>query len=459
MKMLTKALWVCLAIEITGAAVFIVTWLREPIPPRPDLSHYHPATSDEIRSLENEVLGNGRAENWLALGRMYLYFGLFPEAEYCCQQAAYLDANSFAAFYWWGVALNQLGETSQAIEQFRHALPLAGNQETDPDAQASCWYGIGRNYLRQEDIVNAERAFRKAGNYLPARNQLIRILVRSQRAAEALPMLDELVVRYPKESSYYQLRSRAREQLGDMDGAFEDRTRVERAPDRLRSDAIIALLQLEAGKVGLYRELQKSARLLARNPQEAVMRLRELLDMEWRLELAGFLVEAELRIGNAQQAADLLKTMMERDGESTERLEQLAYSYRWLNKHDLAFELRKRVARIRHVQTVHSDLGQDFHDRGKPELARKHRALAKMTGGILAFRDNRISEATSELQQAIQLDKELPNAWYYLAECYRVRGETTKAIQAYRDCLKADTNHGRARSRLSRLTQSRGKTK
>jgi len=82
-KLLPKFLGGCVAIKIVGAVVFIVVWLRQPIPPRPDLSHYHPATSIEIRALEKMVFDEGTAENWLALGKTYLFFGLFPEAEYC----------------------------------------------------------------------------------------------------------------------------------------------------------------------------------------------------------------------------------------------------------------------------------------------------------------------------------------------------------------------------------------
>lgn len=456
--MLTKILWFCLAVEAAGAAAFSVMWLTEPIPPRPDLSHYHPATSDEIRSLEKKVLDNGTAENWLTLGKMYLLFGLFPEAEYCCNKTAYLDSTSFGALYWWGVAFNQLGETSQAIDKFRQALPLAENQAGDPDAAARCWYGIGRNYLRQEDVAHAENAFREAADFLPARHQLIRILVRSQRAAEAIPMLDDLTVRYPNESTFYQLRAVARDQLGDKDGAFEDRSRVERVSNSLKSDSIIAQLQMEAGQVGLYRELRECDRLLAQNPQEAVTRLRKLLAAQWRTELAGLLVEAEMRIGNAQQAVDLLKKMMACEGTTAEQLEQHANGYRWLSKGDIAFQLRKRASQMRHIKTVHANLGRDYLKQGKTELARKHRALARMTDGIAAFREDQISEASSVLQQALGLNKELPNAWYYLAECHRVRRETAQAIEAYRNCLKADANHGRARSRLSRLTKSRAKT-
>lgn len=454
MKMLTRLLLACVAIEILVAVLFVVAWLRDPVPSRSGLAHYHPATADEIRSLEKTVRDSSTAENWLTLGKAYLAAGFFPPGEYCCEQAARDDSASFEALYWWGVALNQLGETSQAIEKFRQALPLADDHTFINDARARCWYGIGRNLLRQEDAANAEAAFRKAGDYLPARRQLIRILVRADRGSEAILILDELVSRYPNESSFYQLRARAREQTGDTAGAFEDRTHVERAPDRLRSDSIIAELQFEFGAIGLNRQLGNCSRLTAEQPQQAVTCLRELLSAEWRTELAVTLVEAEMRIGNAQQAVDLLNELMQRDGTTPERLAQLAYGHRWLGQDEISFKLLQRAAQLMHIKSVHDGLSQAYLARGESKLSGRHRALASMTGGIAAFRENRIREASTQLQQALQLDSELSNGWFYLAECHRVQGQVDDALDALTQCLQIDQNHGRARSRLSRLTGS-----
>ncbi|MGZ0165448.1 MAG: tetratricopeptide repeat protein [Planctomycetales bacterium] len=458
MKMLTKLLQACIAIEILGAAFFVVVWLRDPVPPRSNLAHYHPATADEIRSLEETVRDSGAAENWLTLGKAYLAAGFFPHGEYCCEQAARDadsdDAASFETLYWWGVALNQLGDTSQAIERFRQALPFADDHTSVNDAPARCWYGIGRNLLRQEDAANAEAAFRKAGNYLPARCQLVRILVRANRGSEAIPILDELVSGHPNESTFYQLRARAREQTGDTAGAFDDRTHVERAPDRLRSDSIIAELQYEFGAIGLNRQLGNCSRLAVKQPQQAATSLRELLSAEWRAELAVTLVEAEMRIGNAQQAVDLLNEFMQRGGTTPERLAQLAYGHRWLGQDEMSFKLLQRAAELMHIESVHDGLSQAYLTRGENELSDQHRALASMTGGIAAFRENRLLDASTQLQRALLLDPELSNGWFYLAECYRVQGQVEDAIDALRKCLQFDQNHGRARSRLLRLSGS-----
>ena len=444
----------CVAMEALAAGVFGAVWLCEAARPQPDLDHYHPATAEAIRALEQNVDDSRTANNWVALGKVYIAFGLFPDGEYCCEQAAGSDSASFESFYWWGVALNQLGAVSDAIEKFRLALRLADNQPVSHDAAVRCWYGIGRNLLRQEKAADAEAAFREAFDYLPARLQLVRILVRSDRGREAIPLLDELVALYPGESTYYQLRARAREQNSDHDGAFEDRTFVERAPERLRSDAIISELQLEAGGFGLYRELGSCSRLMENDPQQAVMRLRELLSVEWRLEVAETLVEAEIRIGNAQQAVDLLNEAMERDGTRAERLAQSAYSHRWLGQDDMSFNLLQRAAELMHDESVHDQLSKDYLARGETELANGQRALATQTRGIAAFRSNRIPEAAAQLQRAVKLDPELSNAWYFLAECHRARNDVDKAIAALKQCLELDQNHGRARSRLSRFTGS-----
>ena len=451
---LIRMLQVCIAIEVLAAGVFGVVWLSDSVRPQPDLGHYHPATAEAIRMLERNADDNGTATDWVALGKVYLAFGLFPHGEYCCEQAARSDSDSFESHYWWGVALNQLGEVSDAVQKFQLALTLADNRPSIPDAAARCWYGIGRNLLRQEKTADAEAAFRKAFDYLPARLQLIRILVRSNRGEEAIPLLDDLISRFPRESTYYQLRARAREQTLDHEGAIEDRTLVERAPDRLRSDSIIAELQLEAGGIGLYRELGSCSRLMAGDPQQAATRLRKLLSMEWRLAVAETLVDAEIRIGNAQQAVDLLHEAMERDGTTAERLAQCAYAHRWLGQHDLSFELLQRAAELMHIESVHDELSKEYHTRAETELASGHRALALQTRGVDAFRSNLIPEAIAQLQLAVKIDPDLSNAWYFLAECHRTRDEVDKAVDALKQCLEIDDNHGRARSRLTRFAGS-----
>lgn len=449
MKWFLRTLWLCVALEFVGVAVYINEWLQQPVPPRPDLSHYHPVTSVEIRTHEQLVLDDGSANNWLELGKLYLFVGLFPEAEFCCRQAARQET-SFSASYWWGVSLNQLGETSRAIDAFGAARDATRDRDGN-DAKGRCWYGIGRNYLRQEDALNAEKAFRAGIGYAPCRRQLIRILVRSKRASEALPMLDQLIARNPTENCYYQLRARARTQSGDVKGAAEDWAHVERATSHLRTDAIIEELQIEAGNVGLYREFQEATKLMLTDPHRAVDRLQELLDADWRLELASLLVDAQLQIGNAQQAADLLEEMIKRDGASPGRLAQLARCNQMLNNHKRAFALRKRIAKIRNLESVHADLAVDYHRRNQPELARKHRALAHLTAGISRYRKNALSEARSELERAVKIDPQLANAWYYLAECQRALDLPQKAEMAYRRCLEVDEDHGRARLRLLQL--------
>ena len=278
--------------------------------------------------------------------------------------------------------------------------------------------------------------------------------MRANRGSEAIPILDELVSGHPNESTFYQLRARAREQTGDTAGAFDDRTHVERAPDRLRSDSIIAELQYEFGAIGLNRQLGNCSRLAVKQPQQAATSLRELLSAEWRAELAVTLVEAEMRIGNAQQAVDLLNEFMQRGGTTPERLAQLAYGHRWLGQDEMSFKLLQRAAELMHIESVHDGLSQAYLTRGENELSDQHRALASMTGGIAAFRENRLLDASTQLQQALLLDPELSNGWFYLAECYRVQGQVEDAIDALRKCLQFDQNHGRARSRLLRLSGS-----
>lgn len=444
MKNVARLLWIAVAIELLAAGLLAFRWWSEPQPPRPDLSHFHPATAGALRALEQQVVDTGKADDWLELGKAYLRFGLFPEAEYCCAQAIRVDAGSFAAYYWRAVAFNQLGESERAIETFRLALPLAENESQMSNPAKRCWYGIGRNYLRQEKGKQAEEAFRKGGDFAPTQLQLARLFLQTNRQTEAAAILSKLIARSRDDSVYYQLRARARERLGDDAGAFDDRMRVERASGRVRTDAIIEQLQNLPDAIGLYAELRECDRLRQTDPATAVTRLRALLADGWRSETVELLIEAEMRIGNAQQAIELLRKREKREGTTALLLARMAVANDMLRKGDRAFELRKRAVLLKPTASTYSALKRNYEQRGDFALARLQRAYELTSRGVSQYRKNKPADAVSYLKQAVDLQPDIADAWYYLGECQRVLGDKNAAVNALQKCLEVNPNHGRA---------------
>ncbi len=225
MNRVVPILCVIVACELVAASALLWWWAVNPPPvpppehPRPDLSVLDSVTAGEIREWQ-ELVARDTAKDWLNLAEIYVMYGYFAEADLCCRRSIELNPKSresrFLTYYWWGAALYRLGRTEEAAATFRDAIPYAQGQEV-----SVCWYCIGLNMLREEKVTEAESEFRTAEDFFPADYELARILVRSGRAEEAVPILDHLIVIQPKTQKFFQLRARAAQALGDFEAVAD----------------------------------------------------------------------------------------------------------------------------------------------------------------------------------------------------------------------------------------------
>ena len=458
MQRMERFLWILLAAEFCVGGLVGYRWWHEPMlqtaaPPEPDLSTLHPVSRRDIADLRRKVIEHPTSDRWQELGEAFLVFGRFAEAEKCLRQAAALDPQSYRTHFWWGMAFNQLGRPADAIEQFRKAVSLAGDSPQPRFNASFNWYAIGRNWLRQENPDEAESAFRQAGDFAPAQYQLVDLLVRTNRTSEAIELADRLVRQHPNQWSAYQRRAAARDQASNASGADEDRRRVERCAEHLPDDMLIAKLQSELDRFGLPQRIAESKKLLdAGNPTAVVRRLRPLLDEEWRPDIARLLASAELRGGNFQQAIEILDVLIRSVEATPELLDQYAYAVSRLGQHSLALETWNRAAEQGDIESVHFNLANVHGTAERLDQANWHYSRAQFLVGRQLLKFNRVEESATRFQEATRLDPHFAHAWYWLGECREAMDKPVEARQAYEACLKADPNHGRATSALTRLT-------
>ncbi len=449
-------LCVVVAAELVGAAALLGWWAvappspsAAPEPPRPEMSFLDSVTAAEIRQRQAEVAAD-RAEDWRALAEIYVLYGFFAEADVCCRRAAALDPSSFWTYFWWGTALSRLGETEASSEKFRAAVDVAEGPLADVT-----WYCIGLNLLREENPSEAETAFRTAPGYPPADYELAKLLVRSDRAAEAVPLLDHLIENHPQRQKYYQLRSRAARQPGDRDAAAQVLDRAYLAPEVLSSDELTGFLEEQIGRHGLDVWIEEGRRFLAEGAvAEAAARLREALGVEWRQEAADLLAHAELQLGHPDEAVRVLNEAIARSSPLPERLVALGNAYQMQHDYDRARQAWERSVRLRPNKAAHERLAEHFAQRGDEQAATRHRALALLAAGIAALRNHELETAENDLQQSVELAPQQAHAWYHLGECRRLLGETEAAQTAFRQCLTINPDHGRAQRSLDRLLAS-----
>lgn len=454
MRIVRSVLGIICVLELGYACVLFNAWLSQTLPPQPDISHLHGATRDELRELQQRVIDDpNNGKHWETLAEAYTIFGFFAEADWCANHAVELNPESFNAMYWSALAFNQIGLTSAAIDRFERAIRLVDKNpdQADPDAESRCWYCIGRNFLREENSEQAEVAFRKAGDFLPARRQLAHMLLRSDRSADAIVILDHLLKQYPNDVTFYQLRARARDAIGNQAGARQDRDRAMRSDDVLPSDMVIHRLQEPSTLYGLDRHLEH-CRELMRNGlfADAADRLRGYLKRDSRVAILSLLWQCEMHRGNAQQAIEIIEQLERTMGTRPERVSALGRAQMMLGRKDEAVKLWKKAARLAEIIEPHFELARYYDQEGRSERAEYHRAKILYAEGLIAWRENRLDLARAKLSQSVKKYSDQPHAWYYLGNTFLNLNEPERAERALKRCLELRPSHGRALDALNR---------
>ncbi len=440
------------AIGLVGWWVASDSEASAPEPPRPNLTFLDSVTVQEIRNRQEDVTANGAdgADDWRALAEIYVLYGFFAEADICCQRAAELDPEAFWTYLWWGTALSRIGDTSASTEKFRAGIPYAEDALADV-----CRYCIGLNLLREENSQEAEEAFRTAEGYAPADYELAKLLVRSDRSQEAVPILDGLIASHPQTQKYHQMRSRAAQRLGDLEAANDFQNRADRATQVLPSDELTGFLEQQIGNHGLDVWIQQGKDLYASGSLDAAAsRLRQVLEVEWRPEAADLLVQAELQLGHPEAALPILNEAVRRSGTTPQRLVALGDVHHRLGHESQAKDSWQWATELRLDRAAHERLAALFEQTGDEREAARHEGLAQLAAGIFAERAGQLDSAVDMLQQAVTIAPELAHAWYHLGECYRLLDQSEPADRAYRQCLTLDPYHGRAKRGLDRMLAS-----
>ncbi len=365
------------------------------------------------------------------------------QAESCCRQAA-VRGPTTRTLYLWGLALHQQGKMSEAIEQFQRAADLTTSNPDEFD-RSQCWYAIGRNQLRKEKTPEAEAAFRAAGDFPPAQHQLARILVRTKRTEEGVVLLDAMISRFPVAAKLYQLRAEAHDAQGNDSAAAADRRQAERCIEFLPSDFIVQELHQEMNRFGLPLALQTCQKRMQNGQFEAAAKeLRSLLAARWQAQIALQLATCELRLDHGTAAVKLANRLIETEGASPSLLHMKAQGLLISGREGEAIETWKRSARIQSTEEAHSQLASYFARTNDAASEEHHRSRMLLARGVAAYRVDRISDAADDLQNAVEIDPALDQAWYYLAACHLAGGMRQRAEDALADCLKANPDHGQA---------------
>lgn len=447
-----RLLRLLVGVEIAVAAVLFGLRLNATCVNTPLVEQYSDsATGREIASLPDQFLFDSAAK-FRSLGQVYLAFGYFSKADACLRRAAEFEPSNAETAFAHGFCLERLGQIDEAITLLRRAAERGSARLAD-----EAWYHVGRNLLRLEQADEAAAAFERAGeSHSPSVYQRAKLLVRSGRADEALPLLDRLASQVPNELHVMQLREQANRALGREIDA-EDHAALERAMPGLKLDDAPGFLSAVRDRFGLARDVAQVNRDRQNGKHAAAAaRMIELIRdgtgwtnrYPWLLQDAAAL---QLESQNVAAAKPLVDRLF---------LEQRCPTPKaWESRGEIEFaagnvsqarDAWEHALRMRPTSDVHLRLASLDRLAGDAINERRHYALAGQLAGIELFRANKIAEAHRTLRQALAIDESLPEMWFHVGETERLLGHPGEAAAAFRRCLELNPDHPRARARLDR---------
>lgn len=403
---------------------------------------------DAVREIERNHNVNS-VESWVELGEIYTTFALMPEAEYCFRRALEVGTLNFTQQFQFGICLSRRGKLESAIKILK---PVGASN----DALAShANLQIGLDYLRLEDRSNAEIYLRQTKNDEIADFALARLLIRDDRAQEAVEILGRLIERSPNSMRAHQMQGWAYEKLGNQQAARNSFDRSMHTSEMITIHPISRDWDEEnVNKMGAAVALTASTEALDAGDTDTATREAmdsfKLLEPLWRPAYAIQASLSFLKSGDPDTALFYLKRWLIHDGESAYLWELVGDCF--LAKGDEAKAeaawLRGQVVRASKTVQANAEccrkLSELYATQGETLKAELYRGYHKYESGRLQWRDNKIREANGELSEAVEILKDNPDVWYALAEAQRALNDRSAAKQSYENCLQQSPNHGRA---------------
>lgn len=448
---LRRSLLMLIVLEVCAGLMGMIWQRTRPAVPTPNLSRLPNSTAEAMRQLQ-QATRHDHLASWREMGEAYLAYGYFPEAVVCFRRAKQLDPQNFGSVYGLAYSLDRVGKTAEANSLFAEAATLS-----DKEMARTCIYHIGRNLLREESPIAADREFSRLPNDPAAVHQRARLRILQNRFRDARPMIEMLrrLDQYDLETQLLSVHAEQGECRRDAAVAHADR--LERSQPSLRLIDYWEYLQPIRERYGMAAELARIQSLsLAGNALEAADRFDALVrntDPRIMVHLLARGAELQLQAGRAERAVELLTTLLETAGQLPIAVHLLGDAWHALGDFQKACEFWTRGNALRPRAESHQRLAEFYERNGDPVQARREAGFAFQVLGIEAYRNNELERALNLLLQAVERVPDEAQAWFYLGETRRALSQEPEAKVAFERCVALAPNHGRAIDRLAGMAR------
>jgi Flp pilus assembly protein TadD len=453
------AIRILLVVVIVEAAVSVGllaygSWRTAP--QIPDVELNDPLVMPRLRELARAA-EFGNSDDWRRLGEALLGKGFYAHAELAFREALRLDPQNFPSQFGLAFSLDRTGRTGESSPEYEKLLRLPEQSSDQRLLKYHALYALGRNALREENVAAAEEWFRRNSGFPPADYQLAKLLIRSGRAEEALPLVERNLANIPYSLEFHFLKHRACLELGRPRAAFKAAAMMERSARLVSMNFntdYVAPLNARLGVAAKLRELGKVSRGDDLDRIEQLSReiasLLEDAPVFTARHVEDLLIDVAARKKQPKRMLEMLDALREKGREDAFMLEYEGDAWNMLGQADKAAKCWRRALTLAPTIRLHRKLVEYYGERD-PAQRDRHLAGAALRTGIAEYRGNRLEEAIPPLREATQLNPQDPAPWYYLGEMNFHLGRFEKARAAYQHCLQLQPGHGRAAAKLAYL--------
>jgi tetratricopeptide (TPR) repeat protein len=443
----TRLLTIVLAVEVVGIVAAVGWRMSRPLPPTVNLSRLPPATAADIERLQRAVWTD-RVAAWQELGEAYLAFGYFAEAESCLRYAVRRSSQQYAAVFAHACSLERLGRLGEANEQFAAAATLTAGEQSQ-----TCHLRRARNLLRLDEVGEAEAEFLKAPGLPAAKCAQARLLIRTDRIAEALPILEQLREQIKLDVLTEMAVTQAEERLNHPEAVLRAAERADRAEQHYLFTDHWALLQpirnrygltAAPGRIDVLSQAGRHAeaadefdRVFATTPDDF---LENMVPIAVRLDLVARRPAAALKkLDWLASRMDLSPALRHLRGAALAEQGQL----------QLAVDEWTKANQLQPRSNTHVTLQEIFTAGGLGDKSQQEQTAAHLQRGLEAYQANRLDLALTEFQAICTPTSTDPRPWYHLGVTLFALGQTEDARQAFTQCLTLNSDYGRAKPYLA----------
>ncbi|WP_437193576.1 tetratricopeptide repeat protein [Planctomicrobium sp. SH527] len=458
MKRLSLVLWIVIAVELVAVVGLYLKPQKQPAPILPDVVYDDPLIGDELVALA-KTAQTGKSVDWQLLGEALLGQGFYGEAELAFARAVKLDPQNAGATFGVAYCLDRTGRVEESIPLYERAAEIAQPGGSPLGSRDHCWYQVGRNLLREEKIQEAENLFKNDSNYPPAAYQYAKILVRSGRAEQALPVIDRVLKIVPTSLKFQSLRVHACDALGMKRDEYIASQRLDRSEYQIPIDFNSSYVGVLFQRYGLQNQIVECERLLHGKNLDAVsQRLNELLKILeatnhiQKFHLRKSLVQVEFQRGKPDAMLESIEILRKQGMSDPDMLQMEGAAYSLKKEMDKAAEFWLKAAQMAPNVPLHEKLAEYYGAKGDEKNGRFHAGHAALLKTKILFWEDKMKEAYEAVFAARQLIPEDPQVWFYSARIAQSQNARPEAIAEYKRCLELAPNHGRAQLALEFLS-------